>query len=93
PESLVHEYWKRWYARRLEGEGYRVKLEAPRVGGRVDVLALKGGKQTAIEVETGKSNVVANVKKCLRSDFDKIFIVATDEPALLKVQRALATVG
>ena len=36
---------------------------------------------------------MANVKNCLRSDFDEIFVVATDESALMKVQRALANSG
>lgn len=30
PESLVHEYWKRSYAKRLEGEGYRVGSSSKR---------------------------------------------------------------
>ena len=93
PESLVHEYWKHHYARLYSQRGYDVKLESSRHGGRVDVLAVRGARRIGIEVETGKSDVVANVKNCLRSGFDKILIVATDEPALMKVQRALANSG
>ena len=93
PESLVHEYWKHHYARLYSQRGYDVKLESSRHGGRVDVLAIRGARRIGIEVETGKSNVVANVKNCLRSGFDSVVIVATDKPALMQVQRALATVG
>ncbi len=93
PESLTHEYWKHHYARLYSQRGYDVKLEASRHGGRVDVLAVRGARRIGIEVETGKSDVVANVKNCLRSGFDSVLIVTTDKPALMKVQRALATVG
>ncbi len=88
--SLVHEYWKRYYARHYENQGYNVKLEAPCSGGKVDVLAYKPGKRIGIEVETGKSNVIVNVRRCLRAKLDKIVIVATTDAAAEKVQRELA---
>ena len=78
----------------LEQNGYRVIAEHKlKTGGVVDLYAKNSHKTLIVEVETGKSNVVANVKNCLRSGFDSVVIVATDQPALMKVQRALATVG
>jgi predicted RecB family endonuclease len=68
-------------------------MEAPRKSGNVDVLAAKDGKTIAIEVETGKSDVVRNVKQDLLSEFDKVLVVATDEKALRKVEQELAQVG
>ncbi|MCZ6653621.1 MAG: hypothetical protein O7D91_11415 [Planctomycetota bacterium] len=47
----------------------------------------------AIEIETGKSDAVSNVKNCLLSGFEKVIVVATDEQALRKVERDLAQVG
>ncbi len=91
--SIAHEYWKRFYARRFEEDGHRVTLEAERVGGRVDVLAVKNGERVAIEVETGKSDVVGNVKNNLRSKFDRIMVVATDDEAMAKVERQLGEGG
>ena len=91
--SLVHEYWKRLYAQRFKEQGYRVRLEAPRKSGNVDVLALKDGKSIAIEIETGKSDIVRNVKQNLLSGFDKVLVVATDEKALGKVEQKLAQEG
>ncbi len=91
--SIAHEYWKRYYARRFEADGYRVALEAERVGGRVDVLALKKRERVAIEVETGKSDVVGNVKNNLLSKFERIVIVATDDEAMAKVERQLGEAG
>ena len=92
-ESLAHEYWKRYYARLFEQQGYRVFLEAPRKRGRVDVLAVKGPERVAIEVETGKSDVISNVKNDLLSKFDRVLVVATNEKAMEKVERKLAEAG
>ena len=91
--SLAHEYWKRFYAATFLDHGYRVELEAPRQNGRVDVLATKGNESVAIEVETGKSDAVWNVKQNLRSGFGRVLVVATDEAALRRVERQLATEG
>jgi predicted RecB family endonuclease len=68
-------------------------MEALRKSGNVDVLAVKDGKTIAIEIETGKSNVVRNVKQDLLSGFDKVIVVATDKEALGKVERELARAG
>ncbi|MCC6680504.1 MAG: hypothetical protein IT445_06335 [Phycisphaeraceae bacterium] len=92
-ESLAHSYWKRWYARQLADRGYKVQLEAPRAGGRVDVLAVRDHKQIGVEIETGNSDVVANVKHGLRSGFDRVVVVATDTTALAKIQKQLAAAG
>ena len=89
----MHEFWKRYYARIFREHGYVVELEASRKHGRIDVLARKGSESVAIEVETGKSDVVRNVKNCLSSDFNKVIVVATDEAALEKVERQLAKAG
>jgi KaiC/GvpD/RAD55 family RecA-like ATPase len=91
--SLAHEYWKRWYAHTLEQQGFRVQLEAPRNKGHVDVLAVKASESVAVEIETGKSDVVENVRQDLLSGFRKVVVVATDERAKNKVETALAQAG
>lgn len=92
-ESLVHEYWKRWHAARLERSGYRVWVEAPRRVGRVDVLAFKDGKSLAVEVETGRSTVVWNVKQDLLSGYERVLVVATSIGALERVEAQLGRAG
>ncbi|MFG0252411.1 MAG: hypothetical protein ACF8NJ_06000 [Phycisphaerales bacterium JB038] len=74
-ESIAHEYWKNWYASQLREQGFSVQIEAPRVGGRVDVLAEKDGKRIGIEIETGKSDAKGNAEKCLASGFDEVWVV------------------
>jgi len=92
-ESIRHEFWKNFYVRRFVDRGYSVAREAPRRGGRVDVLAVKDDEKIGIEIETGKSDVVKNVRNCLRSGFSKVIVVATDRGALKKVERQLAKEG
>ena len=70
-----------------------LELAAIRDDGRVDVLAEKGGETVAIEIETGMSNVVKNVKANLAMKFAKVLIVATDEKAFRKVERDLGKIG
>ena len=91
--SLVHEYWKRFYAQRFKEQGYKVCIEAPRKSGNVDLLASKEGESIAIEIETGKSDIIRNVKQDLLSGFDKVLVVAVDKKALGKVERELAREG
>jgi len=91
--SIVHEYWKRFYAQRFREQGYEVAFEVPRKSGRIDVVANKDSERIAIEIETGKSNYVRNVQQDLGARYDKIVVVATDKRALAKVERDLARVG
>ncbi|MFC1764795.1 hypothetical protein ACFL6U_22335 [Planctomycetota bacterium] len=91
--SIVHEYWKRFYAQRFQERGYDIRFEVPRESGRVDVVARKGSERIAIEIETGKSNILRNIQQDLAAKYTQIIVVATDKPAFEKVQRFLAQVG
>jgi len=68
-------------------------LEAPRKHGRTDVLAQRASESVAIEVETGKSDAVWNVKQDLSEGFGRVIVVATDEAGLRKTERELARAG
>jgi hypothetical protein len=73
-----HRYWKQRIAEHLRSLGYEVTVEAPLGGGKtVDLLAMRNGRRIAIEIETGKSDVAANVGKCLEAGMNPIFVVAT----------------
>ena len=94
-ESIAHEYWKRYYAQLFAEQGYHVVLEAPRQGGRVDVLAEKDGKKVFVEIETGKSDFLSNLKSCLlsASKGDRVLVIATNETAMEKIEKRVAEVG
>lgn len=76
--------------KKLRGDYARLPLGGT---GRVDALARRGTDSFAVEVETGKSGVVGNVRKDLRAGFHKVLVVATDEAALKKVEPKLARAG
>ncbi len=91
--SIVHEYWKRFYAQRFREQNYQVEFEVPRKSGRVDVVAKNESEKIAIEIETGKSDFVRNVKQDMLAGYDKVLVVATDKKAFAKVERELAATG
>ena len=71
-----HRYWCKVLADRLRAQGYAVTEEAPIGGGKtIDLLAERGGKRIAFEVETGKSDAAANVRKCLEAGMDNVVVV------------------
>ncbi len=91
--SLAHTYWQRWWATHLRERGFRVRVEAPRNRGRVDILAARAGESVAIEIETGKSDAVWNVQQDLLSGFNRVVVVATDTDAFDRVEGELAEAG
>ncbi|KKL16572.1 hypothetical protein LCGC14_2494220, partial [marine sediment metagenome] len=82
-ESLEHRYWIRQTAKYFEKRGYEITCGHPVKGnGAVDILAQRGGQRTAVEVETGKSNIKTNLAKTKSAGFDRIVFVATSPAAV-----------
>jgi hypothetical protein len=93
-QSLEHRYWVRKAADHFEKKGYNVTFEHPiRENGAIDVLAQRGGERVAIEVETGKSDIAANLSKLNKETFDKAIIVATSPQAVAACQKAITTMA
>jgi len=92
-ESPQHYFYRHWWASKLAEAGYEVRMEAPRTGGRVDILGSRDGIKLAIEVETGKSNYMANLIACLLSGFDKVVIAATNQEARAAIASELHSSG
>lgn len=75
-DSWEHEYWKYRAGEYYRGKGYKVTFEYKIGEGKsVDLVAEKDGKRIAIEVETGKSDTVYNIRKDLRAGFDEITVI------------------
>jgi hypothetical protein len=91
--SLVHEYWKRFFGKKFEKKGYKIDYEVPRPSGRVDVVAYNKDETIAIEIETGKSNIIRNIQQDLAAKYDKVVVAATDKKALAKVEKELSKAG
>jgi len=91
--GVEHQYWKERVATRLRELGYKVEQEVPVGGGKtVDLVATCNGRKCAIEIETGKSDAAANVRKCIESGFDLILSVATTLEAKKAIERQVASV-
>ena len=92
-ESLEHRYWVERAARHYEDDGFSVSYEHSVKGnGAVDVLAERCDRRLAIEVETGKSNIQANLIKLRTARFDQIVLLATSPGAATACQKAIESV-
>jgi len=84
--SWEHEYWKFRVGEHYRRQGYNVTFEYPLGQGKsVDLVAEKDGKRIAIEIETGKSDAVYNVRKCLEAGFDEIICVCVSVEIKLEI--------
>jgi hypothetical protein len=89
-ESLEHRYWAARAAQHFESRGYTVSREHPIKGnGAVDLLAERPGERVAIEVETGKSDIKANLEKVQKGGFDRIVLLATSPDASVACTRLI----
>jgi len=85
-----HRYWIKRIADHLKIQGYQVTEEVPIGGGKaIDIVALRNGKQIALEIETGKSDVNANVIKSLSAGMNTIYIIATSNKARRMIESKL----
>lgn len=99
--GVEHEYWKFAIAEHLRNQGFSVTEEEPVGGGKtVDLLATRDQQRIVIEVETGRSDIIANALKCAVTDGQVVFVFtdpdvqATYAPqihALLPDARVLST--
>ena len=88
--SAEHMFWVRRTSTYFEKDGYVVTHEhAIKGNGAVDLLAERPGERIAVEVETGKSDVKANLAKIRQADFDRVVLVATSPSAVTVCQRAV----
>ena len=78
-----HRYWIQRIAQILEEKGYRVRTEHPVGGGRtIDVAAFMDDWRLAVEVETGNSDAISNVRKALAAGFDRVISVLPDKASV-----------
>ena len=75
PASLLHAYGVEVARRYYRKNGYKVKPEF-KVNGYADLVAMKGDKKLCVEFETGKSDPVKNITKCLQGCCDSVVSIA-----------------
>lgn len=89
-ESLEHRYWVKQAVAHFEKQGYEIKCEHPVKGnGAVDILATKPGRQIAVEIETGKSDIRTNIEKIKDAGFDKVILVAANPSAMNRCKKII----
>ena len=88
-EGVVHKFWKHRVSEYYRRKGFDVSVEEYYVNGRPDIIVRKGDKKVAIEIETGKSDYVKNVKRALEAGFDEVVCVAVNGVVEGKVARGL----
>lgn len=88
--SLEHRFWVMKAAEHFEKTGYVIGHEHVIDGnGAVDLVAQRPGERLAVEVETGKSDIMANLQKVQAAGFDRIILLATSPTAMAACQRAI----
>ena len=88
--SLERSYWVRKVAEHFEKPGYDVTHEHQiRNNGAVDLLAERSGERVAVEIETGKSDIKANLVKVRKGGFDRLVVVGTSPAAVGACHRAI----
>ena len=94
PESGVVVVGARQTALYFEKKGYEVTWEHQIKGnGAVDLVARKPGECVAIEIETGKSDIRANLEKVRKAGFDRVVLVSTSPAASVACTRAVGEEG
>jgi len=92
--GLEHGYWVEEVARALRARGWTVTVEKRIGAGKtVDIEAKKDGRRVAFEVETGKSDAVANILKDLKHGYDAVFSVALDRQTAERIRTQVVAPG
>ena len=92
--SWEHEYWKYRIGEYYKKKGYKITYEYKISKGKsVDLVAEKDEKKIAIEIETGKSDVIYNIRKDLEAGFDEVISVALNSKIKEKIMSELLESG
>ena len=78
--SLEHQYWKHRVNQHYLAKGYKVEEEKH----DIDLVISKEDRTIAVEIETGKSNIRANITKAL-ARFPELYIIPTNQTAQAQV--------
>lgn len=92
-EGVVHKFWKHRVAEFYKRKGLDVSVEEYFVNGRPDIIVREDGKKTAVEIETGKSDYVGNVRRALAAGFDEVVCVGVNRFVEGKIKRKLVDEG
>ena len=88
-QSLQHRYWVKRVKKYFKDRDYDLITEYPVKDRKaIDLFAQKHNEKIAIEVETGKSDIAANLEKSKGLGFDKVILLAVSAEAVSACQKA-----
>jgi DNA-binding MarR family transcriptional regulator len=88
--GIEHEYWKHRIKDHYVKKGYQVTEEYEiEKGVTVDLFATKDGETIAIEVETGKSDIEANIRKLSHLTDSQVIFYAVNREVEKKIKDLL----
>jgi len=86
--SAEHEYWKHHIAKTLKNTGWKVEIEKQIPNdGAIDIYAQKGNKKLCLEIETGKSDIAANIANHHKANLGELIMVPTNPLAAEKIDK------
>lgn len=86
--GVEHQYWVNKIAKDYNNKGYMVEIEKSIGNGKtIDIEAQKGNEKVAIEVETGKSDAIENIRKCLDFGYNRVISLVTTWDAYSQLQK------
>jgi hypothetical protein len=86
--SLPHAWWQREAAELLRLQGWAAQIEYDEGGHTFDLLALRDDTKLLAEVETGRSDWLANIAALERADTDHRLVVWLDDASLIRARNA-----
>ncbi|QLG62070.1 ATP-binding protein [Halorarum salinum] len=87
--GVVHRYWQQQIKEYYEADGFSVEIESAVSDGFVDVYAETTGEVVAVEVARSPEHEVANVRKCLGLDVDRVEVATLEEGVRERIEAAV----
>lgn len=91
-EGIEHRFWKEKIAEYYSKQGYDVKIEEER-NGSADIVLRKGKDRIAVEIETGNSEPLDNIRRNLEAGFESVICVPTNRYAQHKIAQDIERGG
>jgi predicted transcriptional regulator len=77
-EGIVHRFWKYKISEYYKSKNLNVAVEKT-INGRPDIIVENHTTKAAIEIETGRSDFISNIRRNLEAGFDEVICVAASK--------------
>ncbi len=91
-EGIEHKFWKEKIAEYYKRQGYSVVIEEER-NGSADIAIEKGRERIAVEIETGNSEPLNNIRRDLEAGFKSVICVPTNRYVQHKIAQDIEREG